>query len=97
MAIELREYGYLQCRMGVPMAMGRRKAQLVLRPEAARTARRPGQFAISSGGARESGKDYFAECFWEDEHANCAPAGADQGHGRQVAAALLGAGCVRAA
>ncbi len=27
MAIELREYGYLQCRMGVPMAMGRRKAQ----------------------------------------------------------------------
>src|SRR5713101_6712451 len=33
MAIELREYGYLQCRMGVPMAMGRPKAQLVLRPE----------------------------------------------------------------
>ena len=33
MAIELREYGYLQCKMGVPMAMGRPKAQLVLRPE----------------------------------------------------------------
>src|SRR5256712_7342815 len=33
MAIELREYGYLQCRMGVLMAMGRPKAALVLRPE----------------------------------------------------------------
>src|SRR2546427_3103874 len=33
MAIELREYGYLQCRMRLPRAMGRPKAQLVLRPE----------------------------------------------------------------
>src|SRR5260370_32332156 len=52
---------------------------------AARTARKLGQLAFSSGWARASGQDYFAERFWEDERGNCAATGDEQGHGKSVA------------
>src|SRR5258708_31659686 len=52
---------------------------------AARTAGKLGQLAFSSGWARASGQDYFAERFWEDERGNCAATGDEQGHGKSVA------------
>ena len=39
------------------------------------TARRHGQFAIPSGGTGEPGEDDFAECFRQDERADCASTG----------------------
>src|ERR1700686_1225321 len=65
---------------------------------AARTAgtdRRYGRLSISSGGTGEPGQDYFAECFRQDEPADCASHGTHQRDGGQVAAAILGAGCFR--
>jgi hypothetical protein len=71
--------------MDVPMAMGRPKAVLGFGCGAARTARKFGQLALSSGGIGASGQEYFVERFWEDEPENCSTAGDQQGHGKSVA------------
>ena len=97
MAIELREYGYLQCRMGVPMAMGRPKAQLVLRPEQREQLEGLASSRSLPAGLVSRARIILLSASGKTNMQICAPAGADQRHGRQVAAALLGAGCVRAA
>ena len=64
---------------------GRDKSELSFGFRAARTARKLGQLAFSSGWARASGQDYFAERFWEDRRGDCVTTGDEQGHDKSVA------------
>ena len=57
--------------MGVPMAMGRPKAALVLDSEQREQLDSLAEFTFSSGGISEPGQDYLVECFREERPADC--------------------------